>query len=102
MSSARIRIALDANGTLGRVTLGDPGGPTVWGTFPLTDLDAGSPTRAEILEAVRENLTADQVFVRAGEKLFKAVKDAGIAGPWRQALGPNDRTFLEIDDSNAK
>jgi len=100
MSTARIRIASRAGGAQCQVSLiEEPGGLIAEGAFELANLDGSSPTREEMRTAVRENLSADPVFVRIGEKLFEMLTKAGVGGSWRERAGQHDRTVLDIDDS---
>ena len=99
MSALRIRIGLHANGADCLVSLSEDGGDVLKsGTFALADLDAASPTRAEMRAAVEE-LSTSPIFEAAGRKLFDALASAGVAEPWMGRHEAHERTFLELDES---
>jgi hypothetical protein len=67
------------------------------GTFTLASLDATTPTRQEILDAVRRQTNPDALFLEAGKKLFGLLQRAEVDQAWLALLEQNTRTYLELD-----
>src|SRR5262249_10165500 len=67
------------------------------GTFTLSSLDAGTPTRQEILDGVRTQTNPDAIFGEAGKKLFGLLQGAKVDHAWLALHQQNLRTYLELD-----
>ena len=73
---ARLRISASANTGEYLVEIWDQGFPgrgaptLASGIFGLGDLDEGTQTRQDILNAVRKQTNADPIFREAGKRLF--------------------------------
>ena len=101
---ARLRISATGNAGEFSVKLWNQGFPEAGapvlasGTFALGSLDTGTPSRQDILDAVREQTNPDPTLFRdAGKRLFGLLQQANVHDAWLALLQQNFRTYLELD-----